>query len=275
MFERSYELLSPSQAEHYLHRIGIEALPSTPTLSWLDSVVDRHQCTVPFETIDIHDYHRPISTDLSAIYDKVVVHRRGGYCFELNALFLALLRCCGYDAWPCACRILRGASSLRPVLHRAVMVQLEGEHYFCDVGYGGGAMYPGALHLDSENLQSKGGTTFHVESLDAYWKKLFYHTRPVKGADGQQHPAEVRLEMLVSLYPSTPVDFELPNHYCSTDPASPFVAHRMAYLRRPDGQIALKDMEFSEIQGLRRTSRMLQTEEEVHAVLRDAFGIRA
>ena len=81
--------------------------------------------------------------------------------------------------------------------------------------------------------------------------------------------------MLVSLYPSAMVDFELPNRYCSTDPASPFVLHRMAYLRKADGQIALRDMEFSRIRGLRRTSRTLESEDEVRTVLKEDFGISA
>ena len=272
MFEELYETLTPQQADTYLARIGEMARPEAPTLVWLDELLDRHQQAIPFETVDIFDYHLPISTELSHLYDKVVLRRRGGYCFELNTLLMALLRTCGYEAWPCACRILRGGDTLRPVLHQAVMVRLDGTLYFCDVGYGG-AMYPGALPLTEGRALTKGGTTFHWEGGDPYWWKLFYHTRPILGENGEQHASQPRLEMLVSLYPSAPVDFELPNRYCSTDPASPFVAHRMAYLRQTDGQIALKDMEFSQIHGLHRTSRTLRDTDEVRAVLKDDFGI--
>ena len=274
MFEPTYEALTPHQADAYLARIGGLTRPEKPTLAWLDELLDRHQQTVPFETVDIFDYHLPISTELSHLYDKVVFRRRGGYCFELNTLLMALLRTIGYEAWPCACRILRGGDTLRPVLHQAVMVRLDSTLYFCDVGYGG-AMYPGALPLVENKLLTKSGTTFHWEGGDPFWWKLFYHTRPMESEDGQQRVSQPRLEMLVSLYPSAMVDFELPNRYCSTDPASPFVLHRMAYLRKADGQIALRDMEFSRIRGLRRTSRTLESEDEVRTVLKEDFGISA
>ena len=71
------------------------------------------------------------------IYEKIVVRKRGGYCFELNKLFYELLKSLGFRAIPVAVRILWNREEIPPVLHRATLVTLEDGIYYCDVGYGG------------------------------------------------------------------------------------------------------------------------------------------
>lgn len=51
--------------------------------------------TVPFENQDIH-LPRSISFDTEKIFDKIVGDRRGGFCFEMNGLFVELLRSPGF-----------------------------------------------------------------------------------------------------------------------------------------------------------------------------------
>ena len=69
----------------YLARIGAER-PAAPTAEALRGLQVAHVLRVPFEILDIV-IGRPISLELPAMYDKIVVRRRGGFCYELNGLF--------------------------------------------------------------------------------------------------------------------------------------------------------------------------------------------
>lgn len=69
------------------------------------------------------------------IYEKIIVRKRGGYCFELNKLFYELLKALDFPCDPVAVRILWNREELPPVLHRATLAIFEEGSYYCDVGY--------------------------------------------------------------------------------------------------------------------------------------------
>lgn len=79
----------------YLARIDYDG-PVVPTLPVLQALHLAHLRSVPFENLDIH-LGRPISLAEDALFAKVVLGRRGGFCYELNGLFAALLREMGYE----------------------------------------------------------------------------------------------------------------------------------------------------------------------------------
>lgn len=96
-----------------------------PALSrdFLDELIYHHQCSVPFENIEIYDDKTVPSLEIKDIYDKVVLRNRGGYCFELNALFSSLLVELGFDAYPCLSS--EWDDIPHPPLHRATIVKLD------------------------------------------------------------------------------------------------------------------------------------------------------
>ena len=55
-----------------------------------------HLLTVPFENLSIHA-GQPIVLQDEALFTKIVTKRRGGFCYEANGLFAALLRALGFD----------------------------------------------------------------------------------------------------------------------------------------------------------------------------------
>lgn len=73
----------------YLKRIGI-CHAIEPTLSNLRRLHLSHMRSVPFENLDIH-MGNVIELSLPKLYKKIVVDRRGGFCYELNGLFYWLL----------------------------------------------------------------------------------------------------------------------------------------------------------------------------------------
>jgi len=147
--------------ERYLARLGLTAEP--PSRAYLDRLVQAHQIQIPFENLDTMDFSVPVSLVPSDIAVKMLDENRGGYCFELNGLFWMLLRVLGFDAWMCPCRQLRHKESYPvPIAHCGILVYLDGQTLFCDVGYGGPAAR-GSIELTSTALQEVAGEGFFVE----------------------------------------------------------------------------------------------------------------
>ena len=119
----------------YLARVGLAAVPA-PDLAGLFELHRAHVASVPFENLDIQ-MGLPIRLDLDALQDKLVRRRRGGYCFEQNTLFLAVLQDLGFDAEPWEARVRLGVTEVRPRTHMLLRVRLGGRDWLCDVGFGG------------------------------------------------------------------------------------------------------------------------------------------
>ena len=141
----------------YMHSLGTQIKPS---IEHLRTVHGHHARTIPFENLTL--VHPSLKaglppTDPAGIYNKLVAHRRGGWCFEQNGLLAWMLQSMGYKLFAGAARVVR-AGTLKPCAnfsglvssenlgsthvltnrsHRIVFVQLEGRTWLCDVGFGG------------------------------------------------------------------------------------------------------------------------------------------
>src|SRR4026208_1784147 len=90
----------------YLDRIDYQG-PLDPNAEPRRALPVAHLLAEPFENLSI-GMGWPIALDEAALFDKIVVRRRGGFCYELNGLFAALLRDLGFhvamsSAPPCQC----------------------------------------------------------------------------------------------------------------------------------------------------------------------------
>lgn len=135
----------------YLDRIGLSA-PLQPDLVTLERLQRAHLTAVPFENLDVYE-RREVRTDVEWSVTKVVERRRGGWCFELNGAFAALLSHLGFEVSRLAATVLYGETSPMPT-HLAIEVQLD-RPYLVDVGFGDSFIRP--LPLDSEGPHD-GGT---------------------------------------------------------------------------------------------------------------------
>lgn len=257
MYEEMYAPLPDCEA--YAKRIRMP-WPLTPDLPTLDRIVFQHQCQVPFENMEPYDEGRQPSLDIPALFDKVVTRRRGGFCFELNAALCAFLQGVGYDAWSVTCRIVRGRDFLPPMLHRAVVVRLDGTDYYCDVGYGG-PQPGGPVPLGRERVVC--GESFWVEPLEEPWWRLCRITSQGVRENVIEFPN----------LPMTATYFIPYNYYCAANPGSLFAQKRVINLRTAEGSLALTGTTFTERRGGETMETELHTREEVSAVLRDRFGL--
>lgn len=122
----------------YLDRIAFDRQP-TVDLQTLRDLQRAHLSTVPFENLDVVA-GVAVRTDLAWSLDKVVNRRRGGWCFELNGAFSALLNALGFDVRLLgAAVLLDGPNEL--IDHLTLEVMLD-KPYLVDVGFGDSFVVP-------------------------------------------------------------------------------------------------------------------------------------
>ncbi len=112
-----------------------------PLLELLAELQTAHLLAVPFENLDVF-HRRGVTTDIESTLVKIVERRRGGWCFELNGGFGWLLRQIRFDVDYVSCRVADGDGWGPPLDHCALVVHLDGERYFVDVGFGDCCMIP-------------------------------------------------------------------------------------------------------------------------------------
>jgi N-hydroxyarylamine O-acetyltransferase len=118
----------------YLERINYHG-PLAPTAETLRHLQLAHLLSVPFENLSIH-CGEPIVLDDEALFDKIVKRRRGGFCYELNGLFAALLPAVGFDVSMIAGSAMNAGGEFGPPFdHMALLVTL-GDRWLADVGFG-------------------------------------------------------------------------------------------------------------------------------------------
>ena len=149
--------MDESQADAYLARIGV-ARPRLPDLAALRVLQRAHLRTVPFENLAVH-LGEPVVLNEDALLDKVVGRRRGGFCYELNGAFAALLTALGYRVALLAARVFDGPVTGPPLDHLALRVDLDGP-WLVDVGFGRFSEQP--LRLDEPGDQRDPGGVFRV-----------------------------------------------------------------------------------------------------------------
>ncbi|WP_417311865.1 arylamine N-acetyltransferase family protein [Ectopseudomonas khazarica] len=248
--------------QRYLERLGYASAPAA-TLDNLRELQRRHTAEFAFETLSTM-LRVPVEVEPAAIQDKLLHQGRGGYCFELNRLFLLLLQALGFDARGLTGRVVMGGpeDALPARTHMLVLVTLEGVRYITDVGFGG--MVPtGPLLLDSEAEQATPHEAYRLSYVDGTY------TLRARVADSW------RAMYVFDLQAVADIDYVVGNWYVCTHPDSPFLGQMIAARTGPGLRKTLNNGSFA-IHRLGQASERVQLDsvDEVLRVLRDEFGIR-
>ena len=134
------ETLTAHQVQSYLARLEITE-PIANDLTDLNRLLFAQLTHIPFDSLDVWGTGICPSLKLNDIYEKIVEKGRGGYCFELNTLFRALLNALGFDAYQAVAFILNPDGTPQPPAHNVILCNMNGTRYFLDVGYGGPVPY--------------------------------------------------------------------------------------------------------------------------------------
>jgi N-hydroxyarylamine O-acetyltransferase len=218
-----------------------------------------HVTTIPFENLDIL-LGRGIDLDLLALERKLVAERRGGYCFEQNTLFLAALEGFSFRVSSLAARVQVGATAVRPRTHMLLLVDVEGEAWLADVGFGGdGPVLP--LPLVEGRETWLGGFGHRLRREGEAWV-----------VEGNSVGAWVDL-YLFTLEPQYPADFVMANHFTSTFPSSGFVNSLTVQRSGPERRLILRNRDLILREGGVTTSETIRDPEHLLEVLRERFGL--
>jgi len=209
---------------NYLTRIGYKGAIK-PDLETLDALHAAHLSAIPFEAIDPL-LRRPVSLDLGSLQQKLVDTRRGGYCFEQNALFKAALEAIGFTITGLAGRVRWMSppeSPLGPKTHMMLKVELDEGAYLADVGFGA-CLLDQPLKLDIDIDQDTGMGTYRLSQTEGLFSLA------AKRGTGW------RTMYVFDLQPQIRADYDLGNYFTSTSPLVPFtgrlIMEKLAAYRR-------------------------------------------
>jgi len=251
---------------NYLKRIRFsgEARADFATLSELQY---KHFLSVPYENLDILN-HVPLSLEINDLYEKIVERGRGGYCFELNALFNWLLCEIGFKTNSYFARFLLNELDVSLVMrrHRIMRVEIDGVSYITDVGVGAITPERPLKLIENEPTEIRGVTykfdkdpflgwvlNFKINGENSEWRWLYSFTE------------EEQME----------IDFVQPNFYCQYHPESIFNKQNMVAIRTENGKCAIDGNVFKIIDFYGNVSEKRECADgEIPKVLEQYFEIK-
>ncbi|HWH81254.1 MAG TPA: arylamine N-acetyltransferase [Burkholderiaceae bacterium] len=250
----------------YFARIGLTPTSREPSLALLEAICAAHPAAIPFENLDAFTGRAPQLAP-AALQAKLVGQRRGGYCFEQNALLRLALLELGFDVTALAARVVWGSAPdapRRPRTHMLLLVALPAqpaERFLVDAGFGG--------HLIDAPLRFEPG---RVQRTPSGTERIVH--------DGAEYALEAALPAgwaatyRFTLEPQTPVDYEPLNWYTATRPGGLFV-HNLKLERLTRGLRAglLNDQLTLRPSGAPVQSRRVESAADLAQVLEQVFGI--
>ncbi len=263
--------------ERYLARIGYTGRRE-PTLETLRALHQAHLWAVPFENLDI-GAGRPIVLDEAAVLAKIVERRRGGFCYELNGAFAALLRAFGFRVTLLAAQVQRPPTAAGPAFgpefdHLTLRVDLA-EPWLADVGFGDSFVQPLRLTAWEEQIDTGKARPVVDQAPEGMWQDR-YRLVP----DGALWTLQRRDwagawqdRYRFTLTPRAWTDFAAMCHYHQTSPESSFTQRRTCSLATPAGRITVADGRLIVRADGVRQEHPLADEAAVAAALREHFGI--
>lgn len=245
----------------YLDRINYDG-PLVPTAESLRRLQVAHLLAVPFENLSIY-MREPIVLGDQALFGKIVSRNRGGFCYELNGLFAALLRALGFEVVMLSAQVADDDGDFSPDFdHMALMVTID-EPWLVDVGFGDSFVEP--LSLNERDSQVQGDRAYRV---DAVGERLVVYQ--LKDFDTIKEP---KPQYRFNPKPYQYSDFAERCQYHQTSPLSHFTKSRICSRLTPRGRITLSDMRLITTEGAARRERLVSTQEEYVDILREHFGI--
>lgn len=227
----------------------------------LRSLHRQQLCNIPFENFDVL-LGRPIQLDPGSLFAKLVCRPRGGYCFELNGLFLHVLQSLGFEARPLLARVHLSGSSVIGRGHQISLVTIGGREWLTDVGFGGSNMRE-PIPLEIDRLNHCNGQDLRLVRADPYGTML-----QALAGDGQW----LNLYSFDREYVG-PGDIKYGNYYTSTHPDSIFTRDRIASLATSQGRVSLNNLSLRIVQDDRERITELGNDHRYLDSLKTHFGI--
>lgn len=240
----------------YLARIDY-AGSLAPDETTLKALHRAHLLAAPYENLDVQ-FGRSLSTSPMTAFEKIVLRRRGGWCYEMNGVFGLALEALGFQVTRLSGSVLRDVfGSTSDASHLVLAVNLAETTWIADVGFGDGVIAPFRL---APGVFEQRGFEFNCEELPGGWWRMRNHRHAPRSFDFQLVAAD---ERALSVKCAS----------LQTEPMSVFVRNTIVQRHTRDGIIALRNRGFRRITSAGIEQSTVESAEEYDFLLRTEFGL--
>jgi len=241
----------------YFGRIGYVGEPKAD-LATLHALHRAHLLAIPYENLDVQ-LGRPVGLDAQAAFDKIVTRGRGGWCYEMNGLFAAVLEEIGFKVTRVAGAVMREAmGDLVLGNHLVLIVSVDGEPWIADVGLGDGSLDPFVLRTGPFSVA---GYRFGLARLDRMWWRF------------QNHEQSNARSFDFIPEPSLPGVLAAHCEWQQTAPESTFVLNLVVQRFTGDEILQLHGRVLRALRPGSRRERVLDSADDLVRVLNRQFGL--
>lgn len=250
------------QIQQYLRKLQLNDFEPAVNLAALTKLQDAHLKYIPYENFDCLN-GKITSLKRQDMFNKVIMHNRGGICFELNGLYNWLLESLGFDVTSYSARFIDKMETYQLRRHRVMCVALGDKCYLTDVGVNSESPRV-PLEITEGLIQSDGISQYKFTSSEFWgwllwqkergkiWKRLFGFTEE----------------------PQIDKDFITASFWCDAHPDSPFIKSKKLSIFREDCNITVRGNYLKFYLGGRVKYRYkINTGAELKEILWEYFGI--
>ncbi len=245
--------------EEYLARINYFG-KTTIEITTLTAIHQHHVLEVPFENLDVQNGIK-IQLDIPQLFQKIITKNRGGFCYELNYLFMSLLKQLGFEAHMISASIFDD-DKLGPAFdHMAVAIYIENEYWIADVGFGDLFIKP--LKIKPGTVQYDGVMTFKIDSFNSTSYLLS------KSEDGihfeKKYVFDLNEKRIEQFFPQCELKQQSPTSY--------FVQNKVCTLAQKNGRVTIFNSKFIQKKKGHKTAILIENKAHENQLLMQEFNI--
>lgn len=237
--------------------------PLAPTFDTLYQLHLQHTQSIPFENLSSFT-GTEVRLGIPALLEKFTVAKRGGYCFEQNAVFQYVLEQIGFKTIGLAARVRLNVADdvTTPRSHMLLLVEADGEQWIADTGFGGMTLTV-PIRFAVNEIQN----TPHGQYRLTHEREFYRLEARIKN--------EWTVLYIFDLTAHYPVDYVVYNWYVSTHPSSHFVTSLIAARPVKAGRHVLNGTQYSYYPLVGEAEKtQLGSVDEIRGVLEEIFHIR-
>lgn len=216
------------QIKQYLHKLQLNELQPAADLPTLTKLQDAHLKFIPYENFDCLN-GRITSLKHYDMFQKLIIHNRGGICFELNGLYNWLLESLGFNVTSFAARYIDKLDVYQIRRHRVMCVTIDNKRYLTDVGVNSESpRIP--LELTENKIQSDSISQYKF-TKDEFWGWLLWQKekgKPWKRLFGFTEEPQIDKDFITAAF------------WCDAHPDSPFIKNKKLSIFREDCNITIR-----------------------------------
>lgn len=243
-------------ATKYLEILGFDK--TITSLDDIEKLIKAHISTFSFSSMAVL-LEDEISLDLESVYEKIVVNKRGGYCFEHNKLFYEVLKSLGFDVDFYLARVVNNQDIQAPQTHRFTVLNYQKERYLVDVGFGYFCPNKPVKFIDNKSNSGLGYSHTVKQNDGIYFLELVQKKTPY-------------ILYTFDLHSCYEVDFELGHFYSHKHPKAVFLNNLVFSLITEDCVYSLRNNGYQKISKDKKENFTIESLEMFQDILKNDFN---